>query len=62
MLNEMTSASARGSLADAAIRPFVIHVPEADVVDLRRRLAATRWPDRSLRQDTREAQCPPKWV
>jgi pimeloyl-ACP methyl ester carboxylesterase len=29
-----------------AIRPFRVKVPEADVADLRRRLAATRWPDK----------------
>ena len=31
---------------DASIRPFHIHVPEEALVDLRRRLAATRWPSR----------------
>jgi hypothetical protein len=30
----------------SAVRPFRINVPEAELVDLRRRLAATRWPDR----------------
>src|ERR671917_537891 len=29
-----------------AIRPFRVRVPDADVADLRRRLAATRWPDK----------------
>jgi pimeloyl-ACP methyl ester carboxylesterase len=28
-----------------AIRPFRVQVPRADLMDLRRRLAATRWPD-----------------
>jgi pimeloyl-ACP methyl ester carboxylesterase len=28
------------------IRPFRIHIPEKDLVDLRRRLAATRWPEK----------------
>jgi pimeloyl-ACP methyl ester carboxylesterase len=36
-------ASAAG---DAAIRPFQVHVPEAALVDLRRRIADTRWPDK----------------
>jgi hypothetical protein len=31
---------------DASIRPFRIHVPEAQLVDLRNRIAATRWPDK----------------
>ena len=34
-----------------AIRPFSVHVPEADLVDLRRRIAATRWPDRETVND-----------
>jgi pimeloyl-ACP methyl ester carboxylesterase len=34
-----------------AIRPFRINVPEADLVDLRRRIAATRWPDRETVND-----------
>ena len=34
-----------------AIRPFRINVPEKDVDDLRRRIAATRWPTRELVQD-----------
>ena len=32
-------------MSDAAIRPFTIAVPDSDLADLRRRLAATRWPD-----------------
>jgi hypothetical protein len=31
---------------DIEVRPFRIDVPEAELVDLRRRVAATRWPDR----------------
>ena len=34
-----------------AIRPFRVDVPEAALVDLRRRLAATRWPDRETVTD-----------
>jgi pimeloyl-ACP methyl ester carboxylesterase len=34
-----------------AIRPFHVNVPEADVADLRRRLAATRWPDKETVAD-----------
>jgi pimeloyl-ACP methyl ester carboxylesterase len=33
------------------IRPFEVNVPEADLEDLRRRLAATRWPDRETVPD-----------
>src|SRR6266436_393399 len=34
-----------------AIRPFRINVPEEALVDLRRRVAATRWPDRETVAD-----------
>jgi pimeloyl-ACP methyl ester carboxylesterase len=34
-----------------AIRPFQIRVPEEDLVDLRRRIAATRWPERETVTD-----------
>lgn len=34
-----------------AVRPFHVSVPEADLLDLRRRLAATRWPDREIVAD-----------
>lgn len=37
--------------ASGAIRPFHVSVPEADLLDLRRRLAATRWPDREIVTD-----------
>ncbi|HEY7114394.1 MAG TPA: alpha/beta fold hydrolase [Thermoanaerobaculia bacterium] len=30
----------------AAIRPFHFNAPEADLIDLRRRIATTRWPDK----------------
>src|SRR4051794_41939332 len=30
----------------AAIRPFTIEIPEADLEDLRTRIAATRWPEK----------------
>ncbi len=37
--------------ARAAIRPFRINIPEAELVDLRRRVLATRWPDRETVTD-----------
>src|SRR5437899_8648777 len=47
-----TKAGAATAVAeDAAIRPFHIHVPEEALVDLRRRIAATRWPDRETVTD-----------
>ena len=35
----------------AAIRPFRVEVSPADVDDLRRRLAATRWPEKETVSD-----------
>jgi pimeloyl-ACP methyl ester carboxylesterase len=36
---------------DNAINPFRIHVPDEAIVDLRRRIAATRWPPRETVND-----------
>jgi pimeloyl-ACP methyl ester carboxylesterase len=36
---------------DNTIRPFKITVPEEQIVDLRRRIASTRWPDRETAAD-----------
>ena len=36
---------------DSAIRPFHISVPEQELVELRRRVTATRWPERELVAD-----------
>jgi pimeloyl-ACP methyl ester carboxylesterase len=48
------ASRAAGSSAgggDNAIRPFRIDVPEKALVDLRRRIAATQWPDRETVKD-----------
>jgi hypothetical protein len=34
------------------IRPFRVNIPEQDLVELRRRVLATRWPDRETVTDT----------
>ena len=36
---------------DSTIRPFHIDVPEGELVDLRRRIAATRWPEKETVED-----------
>jgi pimeloyl-ACP methyl ester carboxylesterase len=54
-----TTSSASSPLAanvgvaadDAAIRPFRVEVPEEALVDLRQRIAATRWPDQETVSD-----------
>jgi hypothetical protein len=35
----------------AAIRPFTVEIPEAEIEALRARLAATRWPHKELVDD-----------
>src|SRR5262249_54405721 len=37
---------------DGLVRPFRVHVPEAAVGDLRRRVKATRWPEREAVPDS----------
>lgn len=65
---EVLAASAAGAIAmitssgfaetvstsggSAAIRPFQIHVADADLVDLKQRLKVTRWPERETVNDT----------
>jgi len=44
-------ATARGAAEDNAIRPFLVNIPEEQLVDLRRRIAATRWPDKETVTD-----------
>ena len=42
-----SSVSGLGAAAeDKAIRPFHSNIPDEALVDLRRRIAATRWPDK----------------
>ena len=41
----------RAAVDENAIRPFTVHVPDAALVDLVRRLAETRWPDREAVDD-----------
>src|SRR5215213_2415243 len=38
-------------MTDLAVRPFHIDVPEEDLIDLRRRILATRWPERETVAD-----------
>jgi pimeloyl-ACP methyl ester carboxylesterase len=36
---------------EESIRPFRVHFPDADLADLKRRIAATRWPEREIVTD-----------
>jgi pimeloyl-ACP methyl ester carboxylesterase len=44
-------ASVGVAAQDTTIRPFRINVPDVALIDLRRRIAATRWPDRETVSD-----------
>jgi pimeloyl-ACP methyl ester carboxylesterase len=43
-----TASTKRAAAADRSIEPFTVKVPQATVDDLRRRIAATRWPTKEL--------------
>jgi pimeloyl-ACP methyl ester carboxylesterase len=47
----MAVATAKAPAAAAAIRPFTIETPEADLEELRARIAATRWPEKETVED-----------
>ena len=47
-----TGADMMRTTGTSAIRPFRIDVPEADLIDLRQRIAATRWPERETVADS----------
>jgi pimeloyl-ACP methyl ester carboxylesterase len=49
--SSLLPAQVRAEAEDASLRSFRIDVPEAVLADLRRRLAATRWPDRETVKD-----------
>ncbi len=41
----MTSMTAPASQGSTLIRPFTVSIPQSQIDDVKRRLAATRWPD-----------------
>ena len=48
----VAEAPATGQAAeDRSIRPFTVHVPQAELDELRQRIAATRWPDKETVDD-----------
>jgi pimeloyl-ACP methyl ester carboxylesterase len=49
--NIMTQTGAAPASDNTAIRPFHVDFPQADLTDLRRRINATKWPDRETVTD-----------
>ena len=47
-----TATRPQTSASDTSIRPFQVGVPEEQLTDLRRRIAATRWPERACLRHT----------
>ena len=37
--------------SDKSIRPFQVHIPEEKLVDLKRRILATQWPEKEIVND-----------
>jgi pimeloyl-ACP methyl ester carboxylesterase len=50
-INEPSTHSSAAT-GDTSIRPFRVNFPSADLVDLRRRIVATRWPDKETVEDS----------
>src|SRR5687767_10381241 len=42
----------RAAASEDLIRPFTVNIPQEEVAELRRRIAATRWPDRETVTDS----------
>jgi pimeloyl-ACP methyl ester carboxylesterase len=47
----MLPGTPRAAAGDASIRPFTVSVSQDEITDLRRRIAATRWPDKETVAD-----------
>ena len=50
-VNVIPSQLVAATYARDAIRPFRVNIPESQLADLRRRIAATRWPDQETVSD-----------
>ena len=51
MTETITTPALAGAAEDSTIRPFEVDVPDEELVDLRRRIAATQWPERETVAD-----------
>jgi hypothetical protein len=50
-MNQIKTVPQANKATDNAIRPFEVTFPEAELTELRRRINATRWPDRETVPD-----------
>jgi pimeloyl-ACP methyl ester carboxylesterase len=57
MIGSVTDVERQTSAGTTELRPFRVSVPEADLADLRRRIQATKWPEReTVSDDTQGVQ------
>jgi hypothetical protein len=47
----VAAATTESAMSSTAIRPFRIHVPETELVELRRRITANPWPEKETVTD-----------
>jgi pimeloyl-ACP methyl ester carboxylesterase len=50
-VSSLIATSARAAAEDGSIRPFHVNIPQDQLTDLRRRVLATRWPERETVTD-----------
>ena len=50
-MTDSTSAEATSTSGDTSIRPFQFHASDKALADLRRRIEATKWPERETVAD-----------
>jgi pimeloyl-ACP methyl ester carboxylesterase len=63
MSNNKNITNNMNNLNNSDIRPFHINIPEEELIELRRRIIATRWPDKEtvMEPNFRQKGAPPNW-
>ncbi|HET6723780.1 MAG TPA: epoxide hydrolase [Chitinophagaceae bacterium] len=63
MSNNKNITNNMNNLSNPDIRPFHINIPEEELVELRRRILATRWPEKEtvMEPNFRQIGAPPNW-
>src|ERR671910_1444165 len=63
MSNNKNITNNINNLNNSDIRPFHINIPEEELIELRRRIIATRWPDKEtvMEPNFRQRGAPPNW-
>ena len=63
MSNNKNITNNMNNLSNSDIRPFHINIPEEELIELRRRINATRWPEKEtvMEPNFRQRGAPPNW-